>query len=135
EKLQLGPTGVVGVLYVGGAVVGRGYLNRPELTQERFIDDPFSSEPLAKMYRTGDLTRWGSDGNIDYVGRIDDQVKIRGYRIELGEIESVLQQSPGVKDCVVMARENSEGDKRLIGYIVPEGKFDKEGTISYLHTK
>jgi len=94
---QLSPIGVTGELYIGGAQVARGYLNNPELTREKFISDPFSSDPTARIYRTGDLGRWLPDGNIEYQGRMDEQVKIRGYRIELGEIESVLNQSPLVQ--------------------------------------
>src|SRR5690606_32582907 len=103
----------VGELYISGTCVAKGYLNRPELTAERFMKNTFSNEPThTTMYRTGDLVRRLADGNIEYVGRIDDQVKIRGYRIELGEIENVLQQAPTVKQCVVLAKEGKNGDKR-----------------------
>src|SRR6185437_16092354 len=88
----LSPIGVPGELHIGGVQVGRGYLNKPELTAEKFIKDQFSTDKAARLYKTGDLARWQPDGNIEYLGRIDDQVKIRGYRIELGEIESVLNQ-------------------------------------------
>jgi amino acid adenylation domain-containing protein len=108
-KGRLCRPGEAGELFVGGAGVGRGYLKRPELTAERFLPDPFNSEPGSKMYRTGDLARWLPDGNIEYLGRIDDQVKIRGHRIELGEIESNLGQCPGVKDAVVIAHEDKKG--------------------------
>ncbi|MEJ7738042.1 MAG: amino acid adenylation domain-containing protein [Chitinophagaceae bacterium] len=113
------PIGVVGEIYIGGAGVARGYLNRPELTEERFILNPFSDDPYARLYKTGDLARFLSNGNIVFLGRIDHQVKIRGYRIELGEIEAALGQHPAIQQMVVIAREDSPGNKRLLAYLVP----------------
>ncbi|SDI21682.1 amino acid adenylation domain-containing protein [Pseudomonas sp. BS3767] len=114
------PIGVSGEIHIGGIGVARGYLNRPELTAERFLEDPFSTEPAARMYRSGDLGRWLADGNIEYLGRNDDQVKLRGYRIELGEIESQLAGCPGVREAVVLAREHRPGDKRLVAYLTAQ---------------
>jgi amino acid adenylation domain-containing protein len=120
SQLQPVPIGVPGEICVGGAGVARGYLNRPELTRGRFIDDPFSTRPRARIYRSGDLARRLANGDIEYLGRIDQQVKIRGFRIELGEIESVLRSHPGVRDTVAVMRE--EGEKRLVAYVVLAGE-------------
>jgi amino acid adenylation domain-containing protein len=114
------PLGVTGEIYIGGAGVARGYLNRPELTAERFLRDPFRTDPHARMYKTGDLGRWLPDGNIDYLGRNDFQLKIRGFRIELGEIEAKLSACAGVREAVVIAREEVAGDKRLVAYVVAD---------------
>ena len=119
EQLRQLPMDVPGELYIGGAGVAPGYLNRPELTEERFIANPFSSEPGARLYRTGDLARYLPDGEIAFMGRVDQQVKIRGYRIEPNEIVAVLDRQPGVSTSCVIAREDIPGEKRLVAYLVP----------------
>ncbi|WP_338571355.1 amino acid adenylation domain-containing protein [Erwinia billingiae] len=117
-NLQLLPPGISGELHIGGVQVARGYLNREELSQQRFIADPLSAQPDARLYKTGDLARWREDGNIEYLGRNDFQVKIHGLRIELGEIEQQIVACPQVEDCVVLACEDNDGDKRLIAWVV-----------------
>ncbi len=112
------PIGVPGVLYVGGLGLARGYINRTELTSERFIPDPFSEAPEARLYETGDIARWRSDGNIEFLGRADDQVKIRGFRVEPAEVEAVLGQHPALRGTAVLARMDASGDDRLVAYVV-----------------
>jgi len=135
QKLQPVPIGIPGELHIGGVGLARGYLNRPQLTAEKFIRDPFSAQPGARLYKTGDLCRFLPDGNIEYLGRIDHQVKIRGFRIELGEIESALDRHAGVRQSVVMAREDTPGDKRLVAYVVPDTHYrgpEAEGSADVL---
>jgi len=122
QNLEPVPVGVTGELYIAGTGVTAGYLNQPEKTAERFIANPFSTDTNAKMYRTGDLARYVEGGAIEFLGRGDDQVKVRGFRIELGEIEAALARHAGVKQALVLARENEQGDKRLLGYVVVQGK-------------
>ncbi|WP_414590151.1 amino acid adenylation domain-containing protein, partial [Scytonema sp. PCC 10023] len=116
--LQPVPVGVLGEVYIGGMGLARGYLNRSELTAEKFIPNPLSDEPGARLYKTGDLARYLHDGNIEFVGRIDSLVKLRGYRIELGEVEAILRQHPIVREIVIIVQEYSPGEKRLVAYVV-----------------
>ena len=118
RHMQPSPIGVPGELHIGGSCLARGYLNRPELTAEKFIRDPFSGEPGARLYKTGDLVRFLPDGDVEFCGRVDDQVKIRGFRVEPAEIESALSEHSGVLDCVVVAREDHPQSMRLIAYVV-----------------
>ncbi|HZR43344.1 MAG TPA: amino acid adenylation domain-containing protein [Ktedonobacteraceae bacterium] len=130
QHQQLLPAGVPGEVYVGGDGLARGYLNRSDLTSERFIAHPFSKQAGARLYRTGDLARYLADGMLEYIGRIDQQVKIRGHRIELGEIEAVLNLHPAVKESVVNVRTDQIGDKRLIAYIVPDHNYQPVETLT-----
>jgi amino acid adenylation domain-containing protein len=134
DQLQHVPPGITGELYIGGIGVARGYANDENKTNYSFKPDPFNDMAGGRMYRTGDLGRMMPDGNLEFLGRKDTQVKIRGYRVELGEIESVLNKCDLVSQAVVIAKENN-GDKQLISYIVPHGKFDRKSIISYLKSK
>lgn len=135
--LQPVPVGIPGELYLAGDGLARGYLNRRELTEERFISNPFSSDPASRIYKTGDMARFLADGRIEYLGRQDNQVKIRGFRIELGEIESVISQYEDVREVVVAAREGQEGDKNLAAYMVSgsDSKIEPAELRSFLRQK
>ncbi|SMD03617.1 non-ribosomal peptide synthase/polyketide synthase, partial [Chryseobacterium sp. YR221] len=132
------PVGAVGELYIGGAGIARGYLNQPELTEERFLDNPFQTLAQkekgenSRLYKTGDLVRWLSNGELEYVGRNDFQVKIRGYRIELGEIENILLDYPGIRQTAVLAKENKAGLKYLAGYYVSDAEVDSNVLSEHL---
>lgn len=118
RDMKLVPVGVAGELYIGGVGVSRGYLNRPDLTADRFVPDPFSTKPGARLYRSGDLARYQASGVIEFLGRLDEQVKLRGFRIELGEIEASLREHPALVEAVVIASEQAPDDQRLVAYIV-----------------
>lgn len=132
RNAKLCPVGVPGELHIAGIQVAKEYLNRPELTTERFISDPFSADEKAKMYKTGDLVKWSMDGQLEYLGRLDHQVKIRGFRIETGEIEAVLLQSEKVDRCIVIAIDDHFHQKQLIAYIVAKETFDAAKMRDYL---
>jgi len=129
---QLLPIGAVGEIYVGGDGLAIGYLNQPELTAEKFIENPFKAGE--RIYKTGDLGKWLPDGSISFIGRRDEQVKVRGYRIELGEIEALLQNHPAVETTVVMARPNKEGEKEIVAYVVTKEPLTATALATYLST-
>ena len=133
SQLQPVSIGVTGELFIGGDGLARGYWGSPELTAEKFIDDPFSAEPNARLYRSGDLARWREDGVIEFLGRADTQVKLRGFRIELGEIESALRQQPDVLDSAVVVRDDIPDDKQLIAYVVRQPNAPAEWSGSAAH--
>jgi len=118
DQLHLVPIGLQGQLCLGGVGLAHGYFRRPDLTAERFVPDPFSSEIGARMYKTGDLARYLEHGAIEFVGRVDHQVKLRGFRIELGEIEAVLRRHPGAREAIVIIREDMPGNQHLVAYLV-----------------
>ena len=118
EHLRQVPIGTPGELYIGGIGLAKGYLNRPELNAEKFIPHPWSDRPGERLYRTGDLVRFLPDGQVDFLGRVDYQIKIRGYRIEPDEIITLLNRYPAVQASMVLAREDTSGDKRLVAYVV-----------------
>ncbi|MFZ6659161.1 AMP-binding protein, partial [Undibacterium sp. TJN19] len=127
---QLLPQGVTGELYIGGIGVARGYLQRPGLTAEKFLPDRFSPQAGSRLYRTGDLVRYLSDGKLEYLGRADHQVKVRGFRIELGEIESTCLQHPGIKDAVVIVREDQPEYRQIVAYLVPHQQTDSTNSTN-----
>jgi acyl carrier protein len=130
--LQLVPVGVPGELHVGGAGLARGYLDHPDLTAQKFIPHPFSSEPGARLYKTGDLARYRADGVIEFLGRMDRQVKLRGFRIELDEVEAALAQHKAVREAAVLLREDNPGEPRLVAYIVPHQHGQSAEEVSAL---
>jgi amino acid adenylation domain-containing protein len=128
-QLQPVPVGVPGEVYVGGDGLAHGYWQRPELTAEKFVTNPFEESPGAKLYKTGDLVRFDNEGNVEFIGRVDHQVKLRGFRIELGEIEALLARHPKVGNAAVMLREDVAGDKRLVGYVIPKKEAPAAGEL------
>ncbi|MEM7129202.1 MAG: amino acid adenylation domain-containing protein [Chloroflexota bacterium] len=129
RHLQPTPIGVPGELHIGGVGLAKGYLNRPDMTEEKFILNPYSHQPGSRLYKTGDLARYLPDGTIDFMGRIDNQVKVRGYRIELGEVEAILTQHPAIQEAVVIVREDNPSDKRLTAYVTPATGLAETGTL------
>jgi acyl carrier protein len=137
QDLEPVPAGVAGQIMIGGDGLARGYLHHPGLTAEKFVPDPFSGRAGARLYQTGDLARYRSDGAIEFLGRVDGQIKLRGFRIELGEVEAVLSGHPWVRQAVVVEREENEGDKSLAAYVVGNNRNEVATTElrSYLRQK
>lgn len=138
EKLQPCPIGVSGELYIGGHNLAEGYLNKPKLTEEQFIPNPFAKDAGTRLYKTGDLARFRSDGNIEYIGRTDSQVKLRGLRIELGEIEFLLRQYPGIAEAIVVVNRFGDHDERLAAYVVlenPDTSVDPSAVSAFIGKK
>ncbi|SFK99920.1 non-ribosomal peptide synthetase [Brevibacillus centrosporus] len=134
KHMQPVPIGVPGELFIGGPVLSKGYINQPELTELKFIVNPFSVDERELLYKTGDLARYLPDGMIQYLGRFDNQVKIRGYRLEIGEIENVLGEYPGVKQSLILTREDVPGDKKLVGYVVMNSQISIDKSVDNLST-
>ncbi len=134
ERRKAVPIGVTGELYAGGDGVALGYLNRPELTAECFVPDPFAGDPAARMYRTGDFARWRPDGTLEFLGRSDGQLKIRGFRVEPGEVEAALCAHPSVREAVVVGRADASGAQRLVAYVVatPDAVLETETLRRFL---
>jgi amino acid adenylation domain-containing protein/non-ribosomal peptide synthase protein (TIGR01720 family)/FkbM family methyltransferase len=135
NNMELLPVGVSGEIYIGGFGITQGYLNQPELTAEKFVNDPFATSGNTLIYKTGDIGKWTEDGNIEYLGRKDEQLKIHGYRIEPGEIESAIRQSLFARDAVVTVNEDHHNNKRLLAYVIPESNFSKSEIMGYLMAK
>jgi amino acid adenylation domain-containing protein/non-ribosomal peptide synthase protein (TIGR01720 family) len=135
QQNQPVPIGVAGEIHIGGVQVARGYLNKAELTNEKFIPNPYSKTKTERLYKTGDLGKWTEDGTIEYLGRLDDQVKIRGYRIELGEIETAIEQLKEIKQSAALAKDDAQGNKRLVAYVVSRKAFDKSKIMAELQQK
>ena len=137
KHMQPVPIGIAGEIYIGGEGLARGYLYRPELTAEKFVPNPFSIEKSARLYKTGDVGKFMPDGNLEFLGRMDNQVKIRGFRIELGEVESVLRKHPNIHDLIVAVKEDVNGDKKIVAYLVEKNKSENlvSGLRTYLKDK